>query len=216
MRKLLLLVALTACGNKAENKPRAEEAPRRAGEPPEKKPDETAAKPNEPTAPPEDEVPPGPPPQDLPPAPTEGGGTCTVIATAGREFKQTSGGGPAAANIFQWQTPETRKAKGYKDEGFILNCNGSDIKLAITSTGAIPFGAKDYKVGQDDSIVRVKGTMGNTTIARAAGMVAIEKFDDKRLAGRLTLYINETVPPADMFKLIADFDFTCNGLSACK
>lgn len=210
MRKLALLVALAACGNKAENKPTPEEAPKRA-DPAERRPTDPPPQPDDP---PPEETPDEPPPE-LPP-PAAGGGQCTVIATAGRDFKQVSGGGASAANVMQWHTPEMRAKMGYKDEGFILNCVGSDIRLSILSTKPIPFGEKDYKVGQGDTSVRVTGTMGNTSIAKASGMVSIEKFDDKRLAGRLTLYINETVPPSDMFKLIADFDFTCSGLSGCK
>jgi hypothetical protein len=208
----LLLVVLSACGK--EEKPKLV-APERA-QPDERKPVEP--KPAPPTTPdePPDEAPAAPP--EEPSEPVAGGGQCTVLASVGRDFKQVSGGGPSAANVFQWQTPETRKQKGYKDEGFILNCNGSDIRLSIATspTAAVPFGAKQYKIGEDNSPVRITGTMGNTSIAKASGMLSVEKFDDKRLAGRLTLYINSTVPPTDMFKLIADFDFSCNGLSGCK
>ena len=115
MRQLVLLLAFAACGNQAEKvlgDKKPAEPPDRAQ--PDPKPAEPVAKPDQPP----DEEPEGPPPTELPPAPTEGGGTCTVIGTAGREFKQVSGGGPSAANVFQWQTPEERKAKKYKDEGY--------------------------------------------------------------------------------------------------
>lgn len=205
----LLLVVLGACGE--EKKPPLV-APERA------QPDPKPAEPPKPAPPPEE------PPAEVPvdaaeePAPAAGGGQCTVYASVGRDFKQVSGGGPSAANVYQWHTPEMRKQRGYKDEGFVLNCNGSDIRLSIVTapTAAIPFGPKQYKVGEDSSAVLVTGTMGNTSIAKAAGMLNVEKFDDKRLAGRLTLYINSTVPPSDMFKLVVDFDFSCSGLSGCK
>ncbi|MDX2089890.1 MAG: hypothetical protein SFX73_18690 [Kofleriaceae bacterium] len=211
MQKLvILLVALAAC--KKEDKPK-QEAPAQA-QPDDPKPVEP--KPT-PTPTPNEE------PAEVPidaaeEAPTAGdGGKCTVYATVGREFKQVSSGGPTAAKVYQWETPETRKEKGYKDEGFTLNCDGSDVKLSITSVAAIPFsGVKQYKVGEDTAQVEVSGTLGNTRIAKATGALAIDKFDEKRLTGRLTTYISETVPPGEMIRIVADFDFTCSGLSGCK
>lgn len=220
MRKLALVLALAACGDKkTDDKP----APAATESPAVPRDQPSAPKPDEATS---DE----PKPDEETPTPTEpapaaddaeaskGGGTCEVIATAGREFKQASAGGPSAANVMQWHTPEMRKKMGYQAEGFVLNCKGSHIKLSIVSDrkAAIPFGAKDYQVGQNNSIIRVTGTMGNVAISKASGMLAIDAFDAKRLAGRLTLYVNGTSPPTDMFKLIADFDFTCSGLSGCK
>jgi hypothetical protein len=210
--RVALSLVLVACGKSAE------QAPERA-EVTEAKPAERAPVPaptpsgDEPA-----EAPVAAPADDVPPS--AGGGQCTVMATAGRDFKQVSGGGPAAANVFQWQSPEARQQKGYQDEGFILTCAGSDVRLSMatspTGSAAFGFGARDYRVGADTSPVRVTATMGNTAVATFSGMLSLEKFDAKRIAGRLTLYVNATVPPTDVFKLIADFDFTCSGLSGCK
>ncbi|HVK82695.1 MAG TPA: hypothetical protein VM513_01240 [Kofleriaceae bacterium] len=220
MRKLALVLALAACGDKKANDTPAPgpESPKVAREQPPLPSDPTPddPRPDEDTPTPTEAAPADADAQTE--APAAGGGTCEVTATAGREFKQTSGGGPSAANVMQWHTPEMRKKMGYQAEGFVLNCNGQHIKLSIVSDrkAAIPYGSKDYQVGQSNSHIRVMGTMGNVAISKASGMLAVDKFDDKRLEGRLTLYINGTSPPTDMFKLVADFNFTCSGLSGCK
>lgn len=215
--RALFLIVLAACGKKP-----ADPAPERA-EVPERKPAERvpAQTPDEPGDEPADGSADGSAGEpvaetdDLPAS--AGGGQCTVIATAGLDFKQVSGGGPSAANVYQWQKPETRQQKGYPDEGFTLTCAGSNIRLSFATapTAKIAFGAKDYRIGEDSSLVRVTGTMGNTRLAKFSGMLSLEKFTAKRIAGRLTVYVNQTVPPTDMFKLIADFDFSCSGLSGC-
>jgi hypothetical protein len=205
-----LLLVLAACGKSAE------QAPERAEVTEPKPPERAPAPAPTPSGDEPAEAPVAEPVEDIPAS--GGGGQCTVIATAGLDFKQVSGGGPAAANVFQWQTPEARQQHNDPDEGFVLTCAGSNIRLSFETTPAAKatFGARDYRVGEDSSPVRVTATMGNTRIARFSGMLSVEKFDAKRIAGRLTLYVNSTVPPTDVFKLIADFDFSCSGLSGCK
>jgi hypothetical protein len=168
----------------------------------------------------ETKPPPPPPKKALTP---EEMGKCELKATGGAKFEQTSFGGRPATNVTYWMTPEEKNKVAGLD-GFVVNCNGSDIKFSITPIGKPenqPFAPKNYtfKDGHSDgaAVNVLFPSLGQTvTMGAPAGTVNITAFDKSHIAGTINLSGKMVGKGAKgPVTLTGSFDFKCPGFGGC-
>lgn len=147
-------------------------------------------------------------------------GKCTLQLTGAMKKEQTSQGGVAATNVSYWLSEEEQnKMAGVN--GFVVRCEGPDIKFAILPGGGkpdgMPFAPKKYEfkngTGSDASINITLGP--KLTFGDATGSVNITAFDKRHIAGTIDLS-GKTMPGKKPVKLTGEFDYVCPGLSACE
>jgi hypothetical protein len=180
-------------------------------------------KPPEQEAPAAAEAKPAPPPppkkKELKP---EELGTCTLKLSGAMQKEQTSMGGQNATRVSYWLSEADAKAMAGVD-GFVVRCEGPDIKFAILPGGGkkdgMPFTPKkyDFKKGTgSDASVMV--TLGPTlTFGDATGSVNVTAFDKHHIAG--TIDLSGTLKgkgASGAVKLSGQFDYVCPGFANCE
>jgi hypothetical protein len=142
-------------------------------------------------------------------------GSCHLTASGAVAADQTSPGGRAATNISYWYTADEQKAMMGVD-GYVVNCNGSDIRFSIVPGGGkqdgMPFKPKTFTFdkGKGDAVLMIG--FGKQTLANPTGTVDITAFDSHHIAGSIDL--SGKLGTGDE-KLVGTFDLVCPGLSAC-
>lgn len=174
--------------------------------------------------PPEPEVvtpaetkPPPPPKKELKP---EELGQCKLTLSGAMKKEQTSLGGRAATNVSYW-FGEQEKNNMQAMDGFVVRCEGPDIKFAILPGGGkkdgMPFTPKKYEfkkgIGTDASVMITLGP--KLTFGDPSGSVNITAFDKRHIAGTIDLS-GKLVPGGGAVKLTGEFDFVCPGFSGCE
>lgn len=199
MTKLALIVlVLGACKSEEDYKQQ---------KPPEAEPVATAA----------EVKPPPPKKRELTP---EELGSCTLELSGAVKKEQTSPGGRNAMNVSYWLSAEEQQKMAGVD-GFVVRCEGPDIKFAILPGGGkkdgMPFSPKKYDfkngVGSDASVMITLGP--KLTFGDATGSVNITAFDKRHIAGTIDL-AGKLKPGNGAVKLKGQFDFTCPGFAACE
>jgi len=164
----------------------------------------------------------GPDKSSLPPPPvkkkalTEAElGTCHLTASGAVSADQTTPGGRAATNISYWYTADEQKSMMGVD-GFVVNCNGSDIRFSMVPGGGkqdgMPFKPKTYTFDKGKGDANLMIGFGKQTLGNPSGKVDITSFDSHHIAG--TIDLAGKIGAADE-KLAGSFDLVCPGLSAC-
>jgi hypothetical protein len=142
-------------------------------------------------------------------------GTCHITATGAVPADQTSPGGRAATNISYWYSADEQKTMMGVD-GFVINCNGSDIHFSMVPGGGkqdgMPFKAKTYAFTQGKGDANLMIAFGKQSLATPTGTIDITQFDSHHIAG--TIELSGKLGAADE-KLSGTFDLVCPGLSAC-
>jgi hypothetical protein len=160
-----------------------------------------------------------PPKKELKP---EEMGKCTLKLTGAMKADQVSLGGRAATNVSYWYGPSEQNNMQAMD-GFMVACNGPDIKFQIVPGGGKkdgqPFAPKkyDFKNGKGtDAGINI--TLGPTlTFGDPTGSVNITAFDKHHIAGTIDLSGKLKGKGASgAVKLTGDFDFVCPGFSGCE
>ncbi len=165
---------------------------------------------------------PPPPPKKKELTPEEMG-TCTLKLSGAMTKEQTSMGGPNATRVSYWVSEE-EKSKLAGVDGFVVRCDGPDIKFAILPGGGkkdgMPFTPKKYDfkkgTGSDASVMI---TLGPTlTFGDATGSVNVTAFDKKHIAGTIDLSGKLVGKPGGggAVKLTGQFDLVCPGFSQCE
>jgi hypothetical protein len=147
-------------------------------------------------------------------------GKCNLKLTGAMKKEQTSMGGKAATNVSYW-FGESEKNNMQAMDGFVVRCEGPDIKFAILPGGGkkdgMPFAPKKYEfkkgIGSDASVMVTLGP--KLTFGDATGSVNITAFDKKHIAGTIDLS-GVLMPGKSAVKLTGDFDFVCPGFSGCE
>lgn len=163
--------------------------------------------------------PPPPPPKKKVLTPEELG-KCTLNLSGAMKKEQTSQGGINATNVSYWLSEEEQSKMAGVD-GFVVRCEGPDIKFAILPGGGkkdgMPFAPKKYEfkngTGSDASVMVNLGP--KLTFGDATGTVNITAFDKHHIAGTIDLS-GKTMPGKKAVKLTGEFDYVCPGLSACE
>jgi hypothetical protein len=166
---------------------------------------------------PAEKKPPPPPKKELKP---EELGTCTLKLTGAMKKEQTSMGGRPATNVSYW-FGEQEKNNMQAMNGFVVRCEGPDIKFAILPGGGkpdgMPFTPKKYEfkkgVGSDASVMVTLGP--KLTFGDPTGNVNITAFDKHHIAGTIDLS-GKLMPGGGAVKLNGQFDFVCPGFSGCE
>ncbi|HTL31657.1 MAG TPA: hypothetical protein VL326_00955 [Kofleriaceae bacterium] len=180
-------------------------------------------KPPEETKPVVSEAKPPPPPPKKMLTPEELG-KCTLTVSGAAKLEQTSLGGRTATNITYWMSPEEKKNIPGLD-GFVVNCNGPDIKFSITPIGKPelqPFAPKKYtfKAGHADgaSVNVLFPSLGQTaTLGDPAGTIDITAFDKTHIAGTINLSGKGVGKGLKgNITLTGSFDFKCPGFGGCE
>jgi hypothetical protein len=166
---------------------------------------------------PAEKKPPPPPKKELKP---EELGQCKLTLSGSMKKEQTSMGGRAATNVSYW-FGESEKNNMQAMQGFVVRCDGPDIKFAILPGGGkqdgMPFAPKKYEfkkgVGADASVMVTLGP--KLTFGDPSGSVNITAFDKRHIAG--TIDLSGTLKPGNgAVKLTGEFDFLCPGFSGCE
>ncbi len=163
--------------------------------------------------------PPPPPPKKKVLTPDELG-KCTLKLTGAMTKEQTTQGSRDTTNVSYWQS-EAERGTMSAIEGFVVRCDGPDIKFAIMPGGGkkdgMPFSPKTYEfkkgTGSDASLMVTLGP--KLTFGDATGEVNITAFDKRHIAGTIDLS-GKLVPGNKAVKLTGEFDYTCPGLSGCE
>jgi hypothetical protein len=168
---------------------------------------------------PAEKKPPPPPKKELKP---EEMGQCTLKLSGAMKKEQTSMGGRAATNVSYWLS-EAEQGNMAGVNGFVVRCEGPDIKFAILPGGGkqdgMPFAPKKYEfkkgIGTDASVMV---TLGPTlTFGDPTGSVNITAFDKKHIAGTIDLSGQLKGKGASgAVKLTGQFDFVCPGFAGCE
>jgi hypothetical protein len=166
---------------------------------------------------PAEKKPPPPPKRELKP---EELGKCNLKLTGALKKEQTSMGGRAATNVSYW-FGENEKNDMSNVSGFVVRCEGPDIKFAILPGGGkqdgMPFAPKKYEfkkgAGADASVMITLGP--KLTFGDPSGSVNITAFDKRHIAGKIDLS-GQLKPGNGAVKLTGDFDFVCPGFSGCE
>jgi len=200
MTKLAVVVLLvTACKSDEDYKKQ---------KPPEPEAAEVAA---------EKKPPPPPPKKELKP---EELGTCSLKLGGAMKKEQTSQGGRAATQVTYWFGEAEQNTMSAMD-GFVVRCEGPDIKFAIMPGGGkkdgMPFTPKKYDfkngTGSDAAVMITLGP--KLTFCDATGSVNITAFDKRHIAGTIDLS-GKLMPGKGAVKLTGEFDFVCPGFSGCE
>ena len=175
--------------------------------------------------PPEEEPPPAPAERKPPPPPKkeltpEELGKCTLKLTGAMDKEQTSLGGRAATHVSYWFC-ESEKNDMSSINGFVVRCEGPDIKFALLPGGGkqdgMPFAPKKYEfkkgTGSDASVMITLGP--KLTFGDPTGTVNITAFDKRHIAGTIDL-AGKLMPGKGAVKLTGEFDFVCPGFSGCE
>lgn len=163
--------------------------------------------------------PPPPPPKKKVLTPEELG-KCTLKLSGAMTKEQTTPGSRDATNVSYWLSEAERGSMSNID-GFVVRCDGPDIKFAILPGGGkkdgMPFAPKKYEFkkgsGSDASVMVTLGP--KLTFGDATGAVNITAFDKRHIAGTIDLS-GKTMPGKKPVKLTGEFDYVCPGLSACE
>ena len=101
-------------------------------------------------------------------------------------------------------------------DGFVINCNGSDIHFSMVPGGGkqdgMPFKAKTYVFDKGKGDANLMIAFGKQSMTAPSGTINITQFDSHHIAG--TIDLAGKVGAADE-KLSGQFDLVCPGLSAC-
>jgi hypothetical protein len=142
-------------------------------------------------------------------------GSCHLTASGSVSADQTTPGGRAATNISYWYTADEQKSMMGVD-GFVVNCNGSDIRFSLVPGGGkqdgMPFKPKTYAFDKGKGDAALMIGFGKQTLASPSGKVDVTAFDSHHIAGSIDL--SGKLGAADE-KLVGTFDLVCPGLSAC-
>jgi hypothetical protein len=142
-------------------------------------------------------------------------GNCHITATGAVPADQTTPGGRAATNISYWYSADEQKSMMGVD-GFVINCNGSDIRFSMVPGGGkqdgMPFKAKTYVFDKGKGDANLMIGFGKQQLTNPSGTVNVTQFDSHHIAG--TIDISGKLGAADE-KLSGTFDLVCPGLSAC-
>jgi hypothetical protein len=166
---------------------------------------------------PAEKKPPPPPKKELTP---EELGKCTLKLSGALKKEQTTLGGRAATQISYW-FGEGEKNDMSNISGFVVRCEGPDIKFAILPGGGkpdgMPFAPKKYEfksgAGADASVMITLGP--KLTFGDPTGYVNITAFDKRHIAGTIDLS-GKLMPGKGAVKLTGEFDFVCPGFSGCE
>jgi hypothetical protein len=143
-------------------------------------------------------------------------GTCHLTASGAVTADQTTPGGRAATNISYWYAPDEQKAMMGVD-GFVVNCNGPDIRFSIVPGGGkqdgMPFKLKTYVFDKGKGDANLMIGFGKQQMTAPSGKIDITAFDAHHIAG--TIDLDGKLGGADE-KLSGQFDLVCPGLSACQ
>jgi hypothetical protein len=142
-------------------------------------------------------------------------GNCHITATGAVSADQTTPGGRSATNISYWYSADEQKTMMGVD-GFVINCNGSDIHFSMVPGGGkqdgMPFKAKTYTFTQGKGDANLMIAFGKQSLTAPNGTINITQFDSHHIAG--TIDLSGKLGAADE-KLSGNFDLVCPGLSAC-
>jgi hypothetical protein len=142
-------------------------------------------------------------------------GNCHLTASGAVSADQTTPGGRAATNISYWYSPDEQKTMMGVD-GFVVNCNGSDIRFSMVPGGGkqdgMPFKAKTYTFDKGKGDANLMIGFGKQQLTNPSGKVDITAFDSHHIAG--TVDLAGKLGNADE-KISGQFDLVCPGLSAC-
>ncbi|MBA3397007.1 MAG: hypothetical protein H0T89_30535 [Deltaproteobacteria bacterium] len=162
-------------------------------------------------------------PASLPPPPVKKAeapkdlGTCKLTASGAVTAEQTTPGGRPATNVSYWYD-EAEKKNMMGVDGFVVNCNGPDIRFSLVPGGGkvdgMPFKPKKYefKAGKGDANLMIG--FGKATMDKPSGSVDITAFDGRHIAGTVDLE-GKLVPGAGTVKLTGSFDLVCPGFKGC-
>jgi hypothetical protein len=144
-------------------------------------------------------------------------GNCHLTASGVVTADQTTPGGRPATNISYWMSPEDQKTMMGVD-GFVVNCNGPDIRFSIVPGGGkqdgMPFKAKTYTFTNGKGDANIMIGLGKASVTNVNGSVDITAFDSHHIAGTVALS-GKMTPGNGEEKLAGSFDLVCPGLSAC-
>jgi hypothetical protein len=166
---------------------------------------------------PAEKKPPPPPKKELKP---EELGKCDLKLSGALKKEQTSMGGRQATQVSYW-FGEGEKNDMSNISGFVVRCEGPDIKFAILPGGGkpdgMPFAPKKYEfkkgAGSDASVMITLGP--KLTFGDPTGSVNITAFDKRHIAG--TIDLSGVLKPGNgAVKLTGQFDFVCPGFSGCE
>jgi hypothetical protein len=145
-------------------------------------------------------------------------GTCHLTASGAVTADQTTPGGRAATNISYWYSADDQKTM-MGVNGFVVNCNGPDIRFSIVPGGGkqdgMPFKAKKYVFDKGKGDANVMTGFGKATMATPSGTIDITAFDSHHIAGTIDLS-GKLTPGSGDVKLSGSFDLGCPGFSACE
>ena len=161
-----------------------------------------------------------PPPKPRRPPPPKELGTCNLTVSGAFDKAQTTEGGTSATNVSYWFDEAERKNMMGVD-GFVVNCNGPDIRFSIVPGGGaldgMPFKPKTYRIDKGKPVdgANVMIGFGKATMASPTGTVEITAFDKRHIAGTVEL-AGKLQPGKGDLKLTGSFDLVCPGFSACE
>ena len=144
-------------------------------------------------------------------------GNCHITASGAVSADQTTPGGRPATNISYWMSEEDRKSMMGVD-GFVVNCNGPDIRFSMVPGGGkqdgMPFKPKTYTFANGKGDANIMIGLGKASVSNVNGTVDITAFDSHHIAGTIALS-GKLTPGNGEEKLAGTFDLVCPGLSAC-
>lgn len=164
----------------------------------------------------EPEKPAMPPPPKKVEVPTDLG-SCTLTASGAITAEQTTPGGRAATNVSYWLDEAERKNMMGVD-GFVINCNGDQIRFSLVPGGGkpdgMPFAPKKYELKAGKGDLNVLVAFGKASLMKPTGTINVTAFDRRHIAGTIDLE-GKLLPGNGAVKLTGTFDLVCPGFKNC-
>jgi hypothetical protein len=165
----------------------------------------------EPPPPPPPEKPAEPPPPLKKIGPADFG-NCTLKASGAFTAEETVPGNAKTAASKYWQAEDQRGAVPMP--ALSVNCAGKDLRISFVASpnGDVPYGVKNYDVKKDGELVLL-GRAGDQ-LSDFGGSVQINAFDDKHVAGTLSLTAKQGRSRKNV-TIEGTFDLACPGMAGC-